>query len=100
MATTEIPVKKIEKSLEAFEAIKKMRAEIRKLATGQRQDRLDKVQKLVSTRVRITVLHRMYLKIRNKDEGAHNIREGWEWYAGKYQKEYYDLFKLEPIFND
>jgi hypothetical protein len=100
MATTEIPVKKIERSPEAYEAIKKMRAEIRKLALEQKQRRLNKTQKSVSARVRITVLHRMYLKIRNKDEGAHNIREGWEWYAGKYQKEYYDLFELGPIFND
>jgi hypothetical protein len=79
-----------------YEAIKKIRAIIKTMALEQRETRLRKEQKSIGKRVKITVLHRLYLKIRGKPfEGVHNIREGWEWMASRYEKEMSEELGLE-----
>jgi hypothetical protein len=91
----------IERSPEAYEAILEIKKEIARLASIQRETRLKKRQKSISNRVKISVLHRLYLKIRNKPyEDVHRIREGWEWAAKRYEREFYDKFKLDVIFGD
>jgi len=78
------------------EAIKGIRSIVKQMAREQKQDRLAKKQKDVGMRVRITVLHRLYLKIRNRPfEEVHRIRKGWEDRAVRYEKEYIIRLGLE-----
>jgi hypothetical protein len=91
MSTTE----KTTRDPKVYEAIKGIRAMIKELAAIQRETRLKKKQKSLRKRVEITVLHRLYLKIRNKPyEDIHNIREGWEWTAEKFEKSLVARFEL------
>jgi len=78
------------------EAIKGIRSIVKQMAWEQKQDRLNKKQKDIGCRVRITVLHRLYLKIRNRPfEEIHRIRKGWEDRATRYEKEYIIRLGLE-----
>lgn len=78
------------------EAIKGIRSIVKQMAWEQKQDRLAKKQKDIGMRVKITVLHRLYLKIRNRPfEEVHRIRKGWESRADRYEKEYMVKLGLE-----
>jgi len=91
MSTTE----KITRDPKVYEAIKGIRIMIKELAAVQRETRLKKKQKSTRKRVEITVLHRLYLKIRNKPyEDTHNIREGWEQAAARFEKSLVARFEL------
>jgi len=81
-----------------YEAILKIREKLKTMAESQKQKRLEKIQKDVAVAVQITVLHRIYLEIRDKEfEDVHNIREGWDWYASSKEKEFRKELNLETV---
>jgi hypothetical protein len=93
--------KKIEKSPEAFVAIQGIRKEIKELAAEQKRRRLQKTQKSLKNACALTVLHRLYLKIRNKPyEDIHRFNEHNRWWRSRFEKEYYSRWELEKIFGD
>jgi hypothetical protein len=93
--------KKIEKSEKAYTAIKGMKAEIKKLAAEQKGRRLEKLQKSLKTACALTVLHRLYLKIRNKPyEEVHRINDHNRWAVPSFTKQYYEKWDLGVIFLD
>jgi len=78
-----------------YYAIKEIKKMLKSLAVDQRETRLRKEQKSIRKKVEITVLHRMYLKLRNKPyEDVHKIRQGWEWAANRFEKGHIDRFEL------
>jgi hypothetical protein len=89
----------IEKSPEAYEAIKGMKKEIKELAAEQKQRRLDKRQKSLKISSQLTVLHRLYLKIRNKPfEDVHKFNEHNKWWRSQFEKLYTEKWNLDAIF--
>ena len=96
METTEI-----KKGVEAYAAIKGMKAEIKKLAAEQKDRRLKKFQKSLRTACALTVLHRLYLRIRNKPyEEVHRINDHNRWAVPEFTKQYYERWDLGEIFLD
>ena len=93
-------MKKIEKSEKAYAAIKGMKAEIKKLAAEQKGRRLKKLQKSLKNASALTVLHRLYLKIRNKPyEEIHRFNDHNRWWASRFTKQYYEMWELEEILD-
>jgi len=89
-------LKVIERSSEAYEAILKMKALIKQLAEGQKQTRIAKKQKSPYKALEITVLHRLYLQIRNKPfETVHSVRGKDE--ARWIEKRLVETFNLTEI---
>ena len=93
-------MKKIEKSEKAYAANKGMKAEIKKLAAEQKGRRLKKLQKSLKNASALTVLHRLYLKIRNKPyEEIHRFNDHNRWWASRFTKQYYEMWELEEILD-
>ena len=92
-----IEVKKqtqIKKDPKIYTAIIALKVLIKQKAKNQKQRRLAKLQKDPYERSRITGLHRIYLKLRGKDENAHRLPEDSGRYSAavgsirKFLKEY------------
>jgi len=96
-----IETKQIEKSPEAHEAVKGFRKEIKRLASEQKARRLDKCQKSLKTACALTVLHRLYLQIRNKPfEEVHKFNDHTRWWKTNFEEEYASKWNLMEIFGD
>ena len=94
-------VKRIEKSPEAYKAVRGFRKEIKRLASEQKERRLDKCQKSLKIACALTVLHRLYLKIRNKPyEEVHKLNDHNRGWKSSLEKEYVSKWNLAEIFDD
>jgi len=92
---------KIERSEKVCAVIIEMKAEIKKLARLQRNYRLAKIQKSFSHASRLTALHRLYLKIRNKPyEEVHRLNDHNRWWVPYYVENYSEKWGLDEIFID
>lgn len=90
-----------EKILKTIEIIKGIKKEIKILAEEQKCRRLQKLQKSYSASAALTVLHRLYLKIRNKPyEDVHRFNEHTKWWAQKFTEKYSELWNVSEILPD
>ena len=71
--STETKEDKVTRDPKVYKAILGIRAEIKERAAKQKTRRLKKLQKSPYDRAEITALHRLYLRLRGKDEEAHHL---------------------------